>query len=318
MVRLLLPLVVALLSLSPLSTEAQVAETPTFIALGDSLAFGTGASDPASKGYVNLTFAALRDSDRYRDRGLELINLSLPGATSSDLLLPGGQLETALSEISQRREDAPAVSDEVEIISIDVGGNDLLSLASVGSPCFADPLGDPCGLYYGQVLDELETNLTQVVQSLRLATPEAQIVIVGLYNPYSGTGGSLEVAGDVGIRQINDVLRGIAADPDLGAEMADPFELFIGRGRQWIADDGFHPNDKGHSVLAEALLAAIEDRPAAIPEELLAEPPDTTVQPNAPAGSGTNITILLAIVIPLSALGGAVISSAYFLARGRR
>src|SRR3990172_8133666 len=123
--KLLLPLLAAFLSLGVLLTGAQAAQTPLYIALGDSLAFGVGASDPPGKGYVGRTFDALRKSDPYRQSGLELLNLSVPGATSSDLLVPGGQLESALKEISLRQGDASSPGDDVGIISMDIGGNDL-------------------------------------------------------------------------------------------------------------------------------------------------------------------------------------------------
>src|SRR3989304_3507225 len=124
--RLLLPLLAAFLSLALLAPEAQAKATPAYIALGDSLASGVGASDPPSRapapggrppppprpGYVGLTLDALRRSERYRERGLELFNLSVPGATSSDLLIAGGPLETALQEIARRREEAAAGADK--------------------------------------------------------------------------------------------------------------------------------------------------------------------------------------------------------------
>src|SRR3989337_307224 len=107
--RRLLPLPAAFVSLALLApAPAAAKETPAYVAIGDSLAFGVGASDPASGGYVALTYATLRSSDRYRDRGLELVNMGVPGATSSDLLLPGGQLERALSEIQERQEGPPS------------------------------------------------------------------------------------------------------------------------------------------------------------------------------------------------------------------
>jgi len=316
--RLLLPLLAAFLSFGLLLTEAQAQETPTYLALGDSLAFGVGASDPPTRGYVALAFDALRNSDRYRDSGLELVNLGVPGATSADLLAPGGQLEAALRRINEG---------QVEIISIDIGGNDLLVLGLSASPCLSDPLGTACRQRFDQALNDLKTNLTQVTRSLRQAAPEAQIVIVGLYNPYSGKGGSLEVAADLGLQQINGALRSVAVNPDLGAKWADVYDLFAGRGHQWIAADGFHPNDKGHAVLAEALLAAIQDREPAIPQALLAEPPASPAQSRLPDDPGvaaaqtndsSDTLILLAIAVPAALLGGAVISGAYFLARGRR
>ena len=55
----LLPPLAAFFSLppSPLAARRQrahAAETPAYIALGDSLAFGVGAANPAAEGYVAL------------------------------------------------------------------------------------------------------------------------------------------------------------------------------------------------------------------------------------------------------------------------
>ncbi len=323
--KLLLPLLAAFLSLGPSLVSAQAGQTPVYVALGDSLAFGVGASDPPSLGYVGLTFDSLRKSEPYRERGLELVNLSVPGATSADLLLPGGQLEAALREIEERQEDGSSQDGGVEIISIDIGGNDLLALGAGGSVCLSDPAGEPCRQRFVEMLNGLEANLTQTVQSLREAAPEAGIIIVGLYNPYSGTGSPIEVTADLAIQQLNGVLSAIAADPELRAEEAPVFDLFRGRGRQWVAADGLHPNDSGHAVIAEVLLAAIQDRQPSLPEELLAQPA-ATAPPAAPgvasadaasSSDGPNVLILLAIAVPAAFVGGAVISGAYFLARGR-
>ena len=76
------------LAVSLPSIQAQAQETPAYMAIGDSIAFGVGAGNPSSEGYVGITFEALRTSERYRDRGLTLVNVSVPGATSSDLLVP--------------------------------------------------------------------------------------------------------------------------------------------------------------------------------------------------------------------------------------
>ncbi|MBI2913173.1 MAG: hypothetical protein HYY03_04570 [Chloroflexi bacterium] len=319
--KLLLPLLAAFLSLGVLLAGAQAAQAPLYIALGDSLAFGVGASDPPSKGYVGLTFDALRKSDHYRQSGLELLNLSVPGATSSDLLVPGGQLESALKEIDLRQADASSPGDGVAIISIDIGGNDLLALGASDSPCVTDPLGEPCRQRFVQMLDGLKTNLTEAVRRLREAAPNADIIIVGLYNPYSGTGGSLEVPAELAVQQVNGVLNAVAADPAMRAEMAPVFDFFAGRSRQWIAADGLHPNDRGHAVIAEALLAAIEGRPPEIAQD------ETSVSPAAspvlqPAGesssnSGPNLLLVLAIAVPAAFAGGAAVTGAYLLARGR-
>ncbi|HEU4760558.1 MAG TPA: GDSL-type esterase/lipase family protein [Dehalococcoidia bacterium] len=323
--KLLTPLLAALLSLALLAGQARAEETPAYVALGDSLAFGVGASDPGTHGYVGLVFDALRTSDRYRERGLGLVNLSAPGATSADLLLHGSQLDSAVQEIIRRQEDTSSADDNVEIISIDIGGNDLLDLASGDSPCRADLTSGPCGERFAQMLGALRSNLKEVVGKLRQAAPKADIIIVGLYNPYSGTGSSLETPADLAVQQINGALAGVAADTSVGAKWAPVFDFFRGRGAQWIAADGLHPNDKGHAVIAEALLAAIQDREPALPEDLVSEPPAPTGGSSGPAppvadthSNDGNLLLLLAVAVPAAFLSGGIITGAYFIARGRR
>lgn len=322
MSRLLLPLLAVLASLALLGpTGAQ--GSPAYIALGDSLAFGVGASDLASKGYVALVHEWLQRSDAYRERGLDLINLSVPGATSADLLLPEGQLERALAEIQSRNNSS--TEDDVEIITIDIGGNDLLNLLPQASTCSSDPQGEECQKLLGPVLESLRDNLNQVVQELRKAAPQAEMVILDLYNPYSGTGDALESTADMAVQRVNEVLREVALQPDLEARLASVYELFRGRGKQWIAEDGIHPNDEGHAVLAEAVLAALEGRAPSLPEELAATPPDQEAAAPAPSAealpqqepdSGGGFPIVLAVVIPLGVLLAAAALS-LFLARRR-
>ncbi len=322
------PLLAAFLSLGLLllpaaaPRPAQAEETPAYVALGNSIAFGVGATDRASMGYVGRTFDALRTSDRYRERGLTLVSLSVPGATSSDLLVPDGQLDSAIEEIERRRDDASSLDDNVEIITIDIGGNDLLSLISADSPCLTDASSDPCRRLFGQILRTLEANLTEVLGRLREAAPDATLVVVDLYNPYSGTGDLREVIADLGVAEVNKRIAAAAADPALRAEAASVFQLFQGRGDQWIASDHFHPNDAGHSVIAAVVLAAIEDHAPDIAQELLAVTPAPVFGGPAgglqPASNGDGYSLqVLAAAVALAFGAGAVLSAAYFLARGR-
>lgn len=321
-------LLAALIAFVSLASPALGQAAPAYIALGDSLAFGIGAAQPEEGGYVARAHAALLASDRYRERGLELINLGVPGATSADLLLPGGQLETALAEIAARRE-TPSPYDDVEIISIDIGGNDLIQLSSY-TPCLSDPLGLECQQRFNQMLDELATNLAEILRRLREAAPLAKIVVLELYNPYSGTGTSPESTADIAILRVNRTIGAVVGRPELRAELAPVFQLFQGRGREWIAVDGLHPNDEGHAALAEALLATLEGREPVPPgqtflDDLIPsagtpapEPGEGAARQETPAGGGANAALLLGIAVPAAFAAGAIISGAYFVARGRR
>jgi lysophospholipase L1-like esterase len=301
---------------------AQSDDPPAYIAIGDSLAFGVGAPDPAVNGYVALAHASLADSDRYGDSGLDLLNLSVPGATSSDLVLEDGQLDTALSEIEGRADDDVDEND-VEIISVNIGGNDLLTLAAQDSPCISDPGADACLEFLGQTLGALQENLHSVLEQLREAAPNAGIYLLNLYNPFSGTGDVREGIADLGVQQLNGVMGAVAAEESLGVALGDVFQLFRGRGDQWIAGDGLHPNEQGHQVLAEVLLATIDSREPQVPEDLLAVTPapvpsgDLPELPDTDDDNGGVPTWVLAAVIPIAFLAGVLIAGAYFVARGR-
>ncbi len=301
---------------------AHAAETPAYVAIGDSLAFGVGAPEPRTQGYVGLVHGALQTSERYRDRGLQLVNLAVPGATTADLLIPGGQLDSALEEIRSRQEDKTSADDNVEIISIDIGGNDLLSLATPSSPCFDNVAGDACIDQFGQVLSSVQTNLREVLRRLREAAPDAGIYLLDLYNPFSGTGDSRETVADLAVQNLNGVIGALAADKDLKVHMASVFQLFRGRGLQWIAADGIHPNENGHRVIGEVLLATIDNRAPQIPPELLAQTPAPAASPAGDLprigpGDDSGPGWIVWVLLPVAFAAGGLLVGAYFWARGR-
>jgi acyl-CoA thioesterase I len=325
--RRLLPLLAAFLFwglFTPAPSTTGTQQAPVYLALGDSLAFGVGASNPSATGYVARVHEALRSSERYQTGGLELVNLSDPGAKSTDLLTPGGQLESALKLINERQQDASPAKNEVEIITIDIGGNDLLALVAPGSTCLQSASVEPCRAAFGDVLQAIQTNLTETIRRLRQAAPEAVMVVVDLYNPFSGTGDLREPIAELGVGQANGVVGAVVANAELRARAASVFQLFSGRGSQWIAPDGIHPNDSGHAVIAEAVLAAIAGREPVIPDNLLSMSPgatSATLPPGVSNGSKdeSNGVPPLAFVagIAVAFAAGVVVCGAYFIARGR-
>lgn len=306
------------LSLSPALAPLAQAQTPAplYLALGDSLAFGVGADSPADQGYVGLTAAALQNSGRFPGPGLDLVNLSVPGATSADLLATDSQVADALAEIKAREGD-DIVGNEVRVISISIGANDLLALAEPGSPCIENAGSEACRNGLTATLTNVQSNITEVLGQLRGAAPDAEIYVMNLYNPYSGSGDEFEIIASVGVQQLNGVIGVAAANEEFGARLVTIFELFQGRARQWIAQDGIHPNNDGYRVMAEALLAAVEGRPVSIPEDLVALPSDAPPA-NQVTASGDGVdTIVVLLALPAAFIAGAFLSSAYFWMRGR-
>ena len=89
---------------------------PVHVALGDSQAFGIGTPRPDKLGYVaalnrRLTSVDCRDGNQAACPHLELVDLSVPGATTSTLITE--QLADAVAVIQQRNNDADPDNDVI-------------------------------------------------------------------------------------------------------------------------------------------------------------------------------------------------------------
>jgi lysophospholipase L1-like esterase len=234
-------------------------EKPTYLALGDSYAVGVGASSK-SGGYVPLFFSFLQDT---KAESLSLRNLAVGGETTSSMIAEG-QFGMALAELRFRNQDENPKND-VFVLTIDIGGNDIRDLAGEGRSC-APPasISDAaCTSAVTRTLATVAQNLTSVLRSLRVAAgPDVKILVLDYFNPYSGTGKPLEQAGDLVLPLLNKEISDVAATPGIDADVVQTFAAFEGKGAQLTNVNGpegdFHPNDEGYRVLADLVMAADE------------------------------------------------------------
>jgi lysophospholipase L1-like esterase len=207
---LLALIVLGALAFAPSAGAAQIEST--YLALGDSLAYGYHAaqfkSELESKGFVEpATF-----NDGYVDDfgaalkllhpGLQTINDGCPGETTETFIhgsgLPGycaggptgtpfpyAFLHHSYGSNASQLADALAVlkeSPNVSPITLDIGANDVLQF--LASKC-----GFPASFTCSPTEVEAEFghiagNVLSILVQLREAAPKAQIVLLGLYNPY--------------------------------------------------------------------------------------------------------------------------------------
>jgi lysophospholipase L1-like esterase len=232
--------------------------TGVYLALGDSLSEGIGASDAEETSFVALVHKELGSN-------VELMNLGVAGDTSQDLI--DKQLDRAIDEITTRNSDANPDND-VSVVTLEIGGNDLLEnffdfVLPGTCPNVEDGLNNPeCVKQVRETLDTYGPNLDEILTRLREADPDVPIFLLTLYNPFSGGVRMLDDLVELALEGqpdtpfpegLHDIVREQAEAHD--AHLVEVGPQFEGKSREYIATDLIHPNDTGHRMMADAVLA---------------------------------------------------------------
>jgi lysophospholipase L1-like esterase len=220
------------------SEQAATAVAP-YLAIGDSIAFGDNGyvalDDPLrSKPWAFVGYPEGVAAARYRS--LRHANLACPGETSSSFLDPtapdngcqaykaksptqlkfayeGSQMNAALSVLATR---------SVELVTLNVGANDLLLLRkncriashpNDPTPCIANGLP--------ATLQTVGANVGRILATVRGAGYRGTIVVMNQYA--SNYNDPLEAQV---LPLLNGVFAQVAANPQIGARIADAHEAF--------------------------------------------------------------------------------------------
>ncbi|MDE3070602.1 MAG: SGNH/GDSL hydrolase family protein, partial [Acidobacteriota bacterium] len=236
--------VAATLATAPTAGAASIGRT--YLALGDSLAYGFHEAQFAEQfphvqpetfdeGYVN-DFAGLLG---LLHPGIGLINDGCPGETTESMIngsgitgfCAGGPHGSPFPYVwlhhpygaTSQLGDALAILHEdpnVSPITLDIGANDALQF--LASQC-GFPAADHCTeAQFIAEFGHIAGNTAYILGQLRAAAPHAQIVLLGLYNPYPGVpseGADKLTAG------LNKALAAAAASVP-GTSFANPEPLF--------------------------------------------------------------------------------------------
>ena len=276
MPRIFIALIMLAASLTTMATTASAVTStasalgenaPVYLALGDSLAFGYGASDPEATGYVPLVHDALRrtapchpDGDRPCS-DLQLLNLAESGATTDSLI--DTQLPTALEVISDRNGDDDPGNDVVAI-TVDIGGND--AVGGIFESC-AEAVTVACGAAVQDTLGAVSQNLTSIMMQLRAAAgPDTRIAVMTYFNGLvacdhqaSADNAELVLEGIPGVTPgLNGIIRQVADRAD--ALVADTFGM-LGPEDLVGGVDCLHANDAGYQKIAAAFTDVLAGGP---------------------------------------------------------
>ena len=187
--------------------------------LGDSLGYGTGATSP-SNGFTQIVYRALTRNVAERS----FTNLSVPGATMNDV---------AMFQVSR-------IPTEVDALLLVVGANDV--------PNTIDPA--IFNEQYGRLLGRV-----------RASAPPAQLFVTGIPNiaitPHVPDDAKPFVASLCELLSAN-MREQAAAHQATFIDLFGITNLAREHGLRYLAEDCFHPSDRGYALMARGALPVMQ------------------------------------------------------------
>lgn len=252
--------------------------TGWYLALGDSLAAGYlhDSGDHRADGYVGEVLDTVRE-DRPRTR---LVNLACSGETTVSMIDGGRCSYEEGSQLAQAVEFLHAHRRHTQLVTIDIGGNDV-------APCGWAGLPPACT---DAARATLRTNLPRILGALREAAgPDVQIVVLNYYDPFlafwllgseqsralatqsvellAGPGGVNEIIGDAAddvaapVADVESAFQTTMFTPTVTLPGVGSVPLNVARICQWTTmctDVDFHPNPAGYAVIGDAVSAVVD------------------------------------------------------------
>lgn len=242
--RFALPLFLLLLAVGlPVLDAPQASAAPAqeYIALGDSIAAGLITSLPSTRGYPELVTDQLQqlEASQAQPAAVQLENLAVPGETD-ETFLANGQLQAFKNQIASARSQGS----DIPLITITLGGNDLLQLQDLGT---SDRQAG---------LNSFRSSYPAAINAVRQALGDLKpMIVVTTYYDVSESDPTVQGSDGWWVAQFNDVITSIAKND--GLQVADVASAFRGHISQWTWYPlDVHPNNAGHEEIAKLVWQA--------------------------------------------------------------
>ncbi len=207
-------------------------ETTDYLVLGDSIAYGSGLSNPVEAVYGKIV------ADTH---GFNYTNYSVPGHTTSNLL---ARLE---------KEEVIAAVKEAEIISISIGGNNFLMSDLLG--LMADALIKSDYSEMDKIAEGFYTEFSEIMDVINENNPDAIVLMQTLYNPQSG---KIRPVYGEGQKRLNEMVNKYNEEHPGEIIIVEVGEA-LGEDMDCFAADDIHPSAKGNRLIAEEILETLSE-----------------------------------------------------------
>lgn len=207
----------------------------TIVALGDSLTRGVGDSTK-NGGYLYFFTEKLLQQRGVKD--ISITNFAKRGDESIDLL-------TKLTD-----DEVKASINKADMIIITIGGNDIMKVVK----------GNFLNLSYELFEQEeaaFEKRLRQIVEKIRETNQSAEIILVGLYNPFLSISEVLSELDNV-IENWNTTSQDVLSQiPNTTFVKVD--DIFKNSNERLLSTDEFHPNVRGYELMGERIFEYVRE-----------------------------------------------------------
>ena len=174
-----------------------------------------------------------------------LMNLNYTDTTTS-------QNSMMLSTIASQK----ASGDPINTVSVQLGANDLFAAAA--TPGFFSETAAQQSAQIQQTLATVATNVATILGEIKSQLPNANVIVMGYYNPYAAVPNNpFAAVAAPAIQGLDSVLKADAQA--FGDRYVDTYTPFLGNEAQdtFITTSGslynVHPNDQGYQLIANQM-----------------------------------------------------------------
>jgi len=211
-----------------------IKENLNIVAIGDSLTQGVG-DDSDNGGYVGILERSLNKNKS--EQNIEIKNYGKRGNRTDQLLK------------RLNKEEVSASIEEADLILVTIGANDIMKIVKEN---FSD-------LNYEDFVKEqtrYETRLQSIFDTIQVKNPDAQIYLVGLYNPFNQYFNEVPELGQI-MQDWNHISRQVTSQYG-NVSFIPVADLFEGS-KDLYSEDNFHPNQEGYQLIAERVFEYIKE-----------------------------------------------------------